>query len=72
MNPNLLRIRVHPNKYNFKDWDTKALKKYFNNPIDIKDIGKTYISSSFMKYKRVWPISKNGKLTTNQLIDDIH
>ena len=36
-----------------KDWDTNALKEYFNNPIDIEDIGKIYIYRSFTKDERV-------------------
>ena len=39
-------------------------KAHFNNPINVEAIVKIYISKSFTKDERIWPLSKNGQLIT--------
>eukprot|EP00268_Persea_americana_P066256 TRINITY_DN8973_c0_g1_i2.p1 TRINITY_DN8973_c0_g1~~TRINITY_DN8973_c0_g1_i2.p1 ORF type:complete len:174 (+),score=14.40 TRINITY_DN8973_c0_g1_i2:967-1488(+) len=48
----------------YKIRDTTARKDYFDNPIDIENIGKIYLSRSLANDEKVWPLSKNGLLTT--------
>ena len=48
----------------YKIWDTNACKDYFDNPIDIENIGKIYLSRSLSNDEKVWPLSKNSRLTT--------
>ena len=50
-----------------KAWDLKKLREIFSDPRDVKDISQLFKPQSPADDRRIWPTTKNGVLTTNQL-----